>query len=221
MIHSPILTYMSALTVVERAIVDAKLNRTALTEAGKAAFAARVPGLTSPFLRRFLNALCGHSLSYVEVGTLLGATAVAAKYGNPHCAVTAVDNFSYCDTVADIDKLQGIDLCRVRAMTPRQAWRAHVDYCEVDVHLIEGDWQTADLASLKPQVFYYDADHSYEQTHAALTAALGWKEPPLLILLDDYHHAPVRQAVRDCAEGFVERWVFDDEWNGFFVGQVR
>jgi len=41
-----------------------------------------IPGLTSIKVQRFLNGICKHADSYLEIGSYLGATSVSALDGN-------------------------------------------------------------------------------------------------------------------------------------------
>ena len=41
-----------------------------------------IPGLTSPRVQKFLNGICKKANSYLEIGSYLGATSVAALDGN-------------------------------------------------------------------------------------------------------------------------------------------
>jgi len=69
-------------------IEDAKRSKSRLSQE-----ALSVPGLTSPFIRHLINNLCSDGQSYLEIGSLLGATVVAASYGN-RGDFYAVDNYS-------------------------------------------------------------------------------------------------------------------------------
>lgn len=197
---------------VERAVIRAAQRDTGLTGSG---FPERVLGLTTPFIRHFINALCKQYDSYTEVGTLLGATAIAAKYGN-RCAVRAIDNFSYCEFVDDIPDMQGVDLCLVRAdCTPHEAWYAHVEKAGVDVELCKQDYDPSER--LACDVFYYDGDHSYDATLAALRAQIGRSR---VILVDDFNAPEVRRAVEDSDLMFHQHYTFP-EWNGFLAVHIR
>ncbi len=137
--------------------------------------------------------LLGPGESYVEAGTYMGASLIAAMRGNEGHDFVAIDNFSLPET-------------RGRPPARRETLEANLARfgCE-GATILEGDaldvLRGDELAGRKIGVFYYDAAHSYE----AHLDALKLVEPHLasraLLIVDDSDWEQVGRAIRDYLAG--------------------
>ena len=135
--------------------------------------------------------------SYVEVGTYMGASLIAAMRGNEDEDFVAMDNFSFGPI-------------EVKGRALPKAGRGQLDeYLERfgarGATVLEGDalelLRGGALAGRRVGVFYYDASHAYEHTVGALQAVEPHLAGRALMLVDDYDWEEVERATRDYIEG--------------------
>src|SRR5688500_9581314 len=74
---------------IKQAFEDAELLQSKIP----AEYITKLTGLSSPKVWHLLNNLCAQSDSYLEIGTYMGSSLMAALYNNKHVVATAVDNF--------------------------------------------------------------------------------------------------------------------------------
>jgi predicted O-methyltransferase YrrM len=131
--------------------------------------------------------------SYVEAGTYMGASLIAAARGNDGADLVAIDNFSFPAT-----SVSGRDL----PDASRAALEANLERFGVSgATVLEGD--TLDvirggaLARRKIGVFYYDACHDYDAQLEALRLVEQYLAEPALVIVDDTDWDRVHSAVAD------------------------
>jgi len=136
--------------------------------------------------------------SYVEAGTYMGASLIAAMRGNEGRDFVALDNFAFDETI----EVKG----RTLPGTTRAKLEANLDRFGVrGATILEGDTlellRGGALGDRRVGVFYYDASHAYEDTVGALRAVEPYLADHALLLVDDYDWDEVGRATRDYVEG--------------------
>lgn len=185
-----------------------------------------IPGLTSPKVQRFLNSVCKDKSTYLEVGSYLGATAVAALDGNKLHAYF-VDNWkddiqAYRDDIALPQNSKDVFIHNVKKYKG-----------ENQVSVFHSDLFDVDLTEIKPiDVFFYDGPHDYVTTSNAIQYYSSVFADECIVIVDDANF----DGVVDGAENGLSRIGFDvvyrkivlndiessDEWwNGLFVVVVK
>lgn len=131
--------------------------------------------------------------SYVEAGTFMGASLIAAARDNEGADLVAIDNFSFGPM-----KVKGRDLPRAsRAALETNLHRFGV----TGATILEGD--TVDvlgsgaLDDRRIGVFYYDACHDTDVTKQALRLVEPSLADPALVIVDDSDWTEVERAVED------------------------
>lgn len=140
--------------------------------------------------------LLGPGESYVEAGTYMGASLIAASRGNPGIDLVAIDNFRFGPmTVAG----------RVLPGANRGAFEANLERFDVHPTVLEGDslevLRGGALAGRTVGVFYYDACHDYEPQLEALRLVEPHLAEPALLIVDDSDWEQVHKAVHDYVAG--------------------
>jgi predicted O-methyltransferase YrrM len=134
----------------------------------------------------------GPDESYVEAGTYMGASLIAAARGNPGLDLVAIDNFRFRPmTVAG----------RSLPAASRAAFEANLERFDVQATLLEGNslevLGSGALAGRKVGVFYYDACHDYEPQLEALRLVEPHLTDEALLIVDDGDWEQVHRAVHD------------------------
>lgn len=187
-----------------------------------------VPGLTSNPIRHFLNILCC-DCNYLEVGSLIGATALAASLGN-RGKYWAVDNFSVWPTVKDLIST-GLpasgNYTAIRDMTMREAMHHTLEQFGHPYNFVEVDSRELDFSLLggeKLDVFYYDGDHSKEATRDSIVQYSEVFADEVIVCFDDYGNQGVADGVQAGLTSIPWRmtWKYIMKWwNGFFVAGLE
>ena len=134
--------------------------------------------------------------SYVEAGTYMGASLIAAMRGNEDKDFVAVDYFSFGPT-----EVKGRALPEAR----RAELEANLERFGVQgATILEGDTlellRGGALEGRRVGVFYYDASHAYEQTVGALRGVEPYLAERALLVVDDHDWDEVERATRDYVE---------------------
>lgn len=202
---------------VERSISLADVQFSALSR-DPSSGALSVEGFTSLRVRHLLNNLCApRGTRYLEIGVRLGASLVAASYGNTMGRVLGVDawkgdGFAYCEPGARENVARfvpGAELLKGDAFDPS---------------IIEA------VAARGPfDVYYYDADHEMVPTLDSLRRYRRVLAEPAIVCWDDMETFTVASAL---AQLYITReipiwrtWILpafrqgdeDLYWNGFIV----
>ena len=135
--------------------------------------------------------------SYVEAGTYMGASLVAAARGNDGADLVAIDNFSFPEA-----SVAGRHL----PAASRAALEANLSRFGVGgATILEGDTlavlRSDALAGRTVGVFYYDACHDHDVTLEALRLVEPYLAEPALLIVDDSDWDRVAGAVRDYVAG--------------------
>lgn len=133
-------------------------------------------GLSSPKVRHLLNNLASQAKSYLEVGVYLGGTLRAALHSNTHLYAVAIDNF---------------------CMKP-QCRQEFFDNTEMlKFKFIEEDSFKVDLSLIEQpiEVYFYDADHSFEATYKAVEYYLPVMADEFVMVIDDWNMKKIPNAI--------------------------
>jgi predicted O-methyltransferase YrrM len=134
--------------------------------------------------------------SYVEAGTYMGASLIAASRGNDGADLVAIDVFRFGPT-----EVAG----RALPAASRAALEANLDRFGVTATILEGDsleqlWSGA-LDGRTIGVFYYDACHDYEPQLESLRLVEPYLADRALLIVDDSDWPEVRRAIDDYLAG--------------------
>ena len=171
-------------------------------------------GYISYYKRHLINNLCRGDRSYLEIGGLIGASAIAAG-SNHKNKVYTVDDFSYWEQVdVTTPDLRGEDVHGVNGLTQKQGFITQVQKAKVDVTLYEADAMHV-VPDVQVDVFMYDGDHDAWVTERCLRRYIPVIQPKIL-LVDDFYSGQVQAGVFNAQ--LKPRW----EWytpfdNGFYV----
>jgi protein O-GlcNAc transferase len=131
--------------------------------------------------------------SYVEAGTFMGASLIAAARDNDGADVVAIDNFSFGPTTVKGRDLPAASRAALEANLKRFGVRSAT--------ILEGDTldvlRSGALGDRRVGVFYYDACHDTDVTLEALRLIEPSLADPALVIVDDSDWADVRRAVDD------------------------
>ena len=186
-----------------------------------------VPGLTSKLTQKFINKLCSHADSYLEVGSYLGATAVAALDGNKLDAYF-VDNWK-----EEVQPMRE-DLERLPPNS-KEVFKENVKKWKGinSVSIFDCDMFEVDLSHIKPiDIFFYDANHGEEHTARSIKYFSQVFSDITVILIDDANFDSVVSGARKGVEQSglkltYERMIRNDIedpeawWNGLYIMVVN
>lgn len=157
----------------------------------------KLTGLSSPKIWHLLNNLCSDVDTYLEIGTYLGSSLLAATYQN-NVKATAVDNF-----------------CMKPSL--RNHFYQNVKHLK-NLHFIEKDCFKIDPLSLpKINVYFFDGGHEYNDQYRALTHFLPAMEKEFIYICDDYNNAPVRKGTEDAIYDLKLEIMDQEERTGTFT----
>jgi protein O-GlcNAc transferase len=131
--------------------------------------------------------------SYVEAGTYMGASLIAASRGNDGADLVGIDHFRFGPL-----SYRGRNL----PAASRVALEANLQRFGANgATILEGDTvdvlRSGALGDRRVGVFYYDACHDTDVTLEALRLVEPWLAEPALVIVDDSDWADVRRAVDD------------------------
>lgn len=184
-----------------------------------------VPGLTSPKVQRFLNSVCSNASTYLEIGSYLGATAVAALDGN-NLEAYFVDSWK-----------EDIQAFRDDIILPQNSKEVFIENVRKykgnnKINVFHSDLFDVDLSEIKPiDVFFYDGPHDYETTSNAIQYYSKVFANECTVIIDDANF----NGVVDGALNGLSRINYDVQykkivlndiesseewWNGIFVAVI-
>lgn len=151
-------------------------------------YIAGLTGLSSPKIWHLLNNLCAQATNYLEIGTYMGSSLMAALYGNNHVNATAVDNF---------------------CMKPKTRGHFFQNTKHLKFNFIERDAFTIDPKSLPAiDLYFYDGAHTETDQYRAITHFLPAMKTEFVYVCDDWNNAPVREgtwaAIKTCGLEVIE-----------------
>jgi predicted O-methyltransferase YrrM len=136
--------------------------------------------------------LLGPGESYVEAGTYMGASLIAAARGNEGTDRVAIDVFRFGPM-----EVAGREL----PAASRQALEANLERFGVSATILEGDslevLRSGALDGRTVGVFFYDAAHDYESQIGALRLVEPYLAKQALLIVDDSDWTDVRRAIDD------------------------
>jgi predicted O-methyltransferase YrrM len=158
-----------------------------------------IPNLATENTLALINlaaSLLASGESYVEAGTYMGASLIAASRGNEDVDLVAIDNFRFGPmTVAG----------RELPAASRSALETNLQRYDVGATVLEGDalevLQSGALAGRRVGVFYYDACHDYEPQLEALRLVEPFLAQEALLIVDDSDWTDVHRAIDDYLGG--------------------
>jgi hypothetical protein len=151
-------------------------------------YAKLTGGLGSPKIWHTLNNLCAESDTYLEIGTYMGASLMAALYGNDVKAY-AVDNF---------------------CMKPNTRNHFFQNVKELTFTFIEKDCFKIQPSEIPDKIglYFFDGEHTEAAQYKALTHFLPMMKDEFVYVCDDYNNKPVQEgtinAIRDLGLKVVE-----------------
>lgn len=170
-------TYISR---VDRAIQHALDGKTKLTGLQFA-----IQGMSSKKNRVFLNELLSEdseNVNYLEIGTWLGSTFVAALYNNALKSAIAIDNFSQFE-----GNLTGFMTNCAKSNIQK------FKFINSDCFNLSQD----DKSSIKDiNIYFYDGDHTHEDQRKALTYYMDVLQDVFIFIVDDWNHEPAKTGTR-------------------------
>jgi hypothetical protein len=154
-----------------------------------AEYIEKLTGLASPKIWHLLNNLCAQSENYLEIGTYMGSSLMAALYGNDHVSATAVDNF---------------------CMKPHTRGHFFANVKDLKFTFIEQDCFTINpTIFVKPiALYFYDGRHDYADQYKAISHFLPAMKDEFVYVCDDWNNSPVQEgtfkAIEDLGLDIVE-----------------
>ncbi len=135
--------------------------------------------------------------SYVEAGTYMGASLIAAARDNEGKELVAIDNFRFGPTSVAGRSLPAASRTALEANLERFGVRGATILEGDALALLRGDA----LAGRSVGVFYYDACHDYEPQLEALHLIEPFLAESALVIVDDSDWPRVQDAVGDYLVG--------------------
>lgn len=143
----------------------------------------KIQGLSSDLVKHFLNNLCDNKdVTYLETGTFMGSTFFAATEDN-NIMSFAVDNFS--ENVKPM-----MDYVPWKEYpSPKEEfeynWKHLAKNSDTFIEKSVIDLSTEDFKGHKPNVIFYDSDHSPEGQLESLNHMLPLLDDKFILVLDD------------------------------------
>lgn len=143
----------------------------------------QVPGLTSVRVQNLLHGLSKHCKNYLEIGSAMGATAVAISDINIHCVDKWEDNIQPQEDEFNLP------------FNTRDEFNKNTKYIK-NLNTHQGDFLLIDKSKIKDiDLFFYDGPHDIESTRKAI---LYYKEcfaDTAILVFDDANWSDVTQGV--------------------------
>lgn len=176
-------------------------------------YISKLTGLASPRVWHLLNNLCSDATNYLEIGTYMGSSLLAATYKN-NVRATAIDNF---------------------CMKPhtRNHFFQNVKHLQ-NLNFIEGDCFKLDQSNIPVcDVYFYDGRHEYEDQYKALTHYIDYVKDEFIYICDDWNMSDVglatMEAIKDLRLEVIDCEIRKNEvmkdvkgwWCGIAVFKLR
>lgn len=198
---------------VENAIKNANEGVSKLTETQFS-----ISGMSSKKNRIFLNTILEEdstNTNYLEIGTWLGSTFVAALYENDLKSAVAIDNFSqFSGNMSTF-----MNNCVSSKIS-------NFRFINSDCFNLTEE----NLSSIKDvNVYFYDGDHTHEDQRRALTYYINTLQDVFIFIVDDWNHTPAqtgtRHGLNDTGLKVHKEWILparfngdtENWWNGLYV----
>ena len=185
-----------------------------------------VSGLTSPRMQKLIKRLANSSTKYLEVGSFLGSTAVAALSANTLKEAHFVDHWK-----ENIQPQVGQELPKTNKETfiENVKKRKGSTVCKV----YDTDMYSVDVSTIKDiDFFFYDGPHDAANTAKAVSYFAETLADEAILLFDDANWDGVVSGAKAGIEEanlsilFEKIWINsveskDEWWNGFFLVIVK
>jgi len=188
-----------------------------------------IPGLSSPRVCNFLNRLVARMDAdehYLEVGTWKGRTLLSAAFHNFNRLCIGCDRFRFWG------RFTGPGFIARRALYANIR-RYALESAKVELYDMPSRRLFSEAHVRSPVgVYFYDGDHSYEETFHGIMAAVPFLSPKSVLLIDDFNDPIIRCATREAIDAAKLRLLWQRElpgnqdeigwWNGlgvFFVAR--
>lgn len=153
-----------------------------------------VEGMSTPQVCRLLNGLVAGmdpGERYLEIGCWKGLTLVSAAFGNEGRECIACDKFRFWGRYTG----WGSD---VRAAFRRNVARHQRGSAKITFHEMSSRRLFAERRVQGPiGVYFYDGDHSYEETRRSIARAAPLLSARATIVVDDWNDPEIRRATFD------------------------
>jgi len=187
-----------------------------------------IPGLTSPRVQKFLNGICKKANSYLEIGSYLGATSVAALDGNKLNAFF-VDKWEVNPQTArdDLEDLpensKEIFISNIKKYKGKNT-----------INIFDSDLFDVDKSRLKDiEVFFYDGPHDFENTSNAVQYYAKTFAKDAILIFDDANFHGVVEGANDGLNKAklktkYEKVIITEQienkeelWNGLYIVNIK
>jgi len=153
-----------------------------LVDSVNSEFESTIPGLTSPRVKKLLNALSKHVDTYLEIGSAMGATASAIECKTIHC----VDNWKE-NIQPETDEF-------ILPVNTKQEFDKNIT--NAIVH--DGDLFTIDKSEINNVgLFFYDGPHDLETTRDAVKYYSDCFDDIVIMVFDDANWMGVTAGAND------------------------
>jgi hypothetical protein len=185
-----------------------------------------IPGLTSSRMQKLIKSIASNSNKYLEVGSFLGSTGVAALSCNTLKEAHFVDHWK-----EDIQPQVGDELPKTNKETFIENVRKYKGSTACKVY--DTDMYATDLTNIKDiDFFFYDGPHDEINTRKAVEYFAETLADEAIIIFDDANwEGVVSGAKAGLAKAklnvlFEKIWINsveskDEWWNGFFLVVVK
>lgn len=177
----------------------------------------QIPGLTSKRVQNLIYGITGHAKSYLEIGSAMGATAVAA--GANDIEIHCVDNWQQ-NVQPENDSIQ----------LPFNTKEEFIENTKniKKLHIHDGDFLTIDRSKIKDiEVFFYDGPHDQSLTTNALIYYKECLANVSILIFDDANWegvvAGVDAAIEDNFNVYYSKLILNETennnmwWNGLYI----
>jgi len=187
-----------------------------------------IPGLTSPRVQKFLNGICKEANSYLEIGSYLGATSVAALDGNKLNAYF-VDMWEQPIQTArdDLEDLPPNSKETFVSNVKKYKGKNSINIFDCDMFKVD----TSELKNI--DVFFYDGPHDFENTSNAVQYYANTFAKDAILIFDDANFEGVVDGAND---GLIKsnlevkytNVIFtnpienkEELWNGLYIVNIK
>jgi hypothetical protein len=204
------------------------LTTDAIMASGIPTISVDIPGLTSPRVQTLLNTLVKNTGSYLEVGSYLGATGVAALTSNINIDAYFVDHWQQDITPVTADEVVVVEnkkeqfIANIKTVTEGNS----VTVFDCDMFAVN----TSKINGVK--IFFYDGPHDFQTTSKAVQYFAPTLAETSILVFDDANWAGVIEGAKDgilksnLQTIYTKALLNDIEstnewWNGLFIAVVK
>ena len=155
----------------------------------------------------FLNHLCKNMpfCQYLEFGTFTGRSLVAAAFGN-HGSYIGVDKLQWLGSTIRFDSME-----QLKDTLTNNLKLIHQGPTVPTYKVLEMDYHNFPSGAMSYDVFFYDADHSYQGTKDGIEKILPHLKPGVLIV-DDYTTHAKSKEIQSATHEILDNAIVHKEW---------